>query len=334
MHKTQRVEISKSTIIFTIFFILGLLVLWQIRDVLLLFFVAYIIMSALDPVVDRIEHYKIPRALGVIIIIALFAGVVLTLLFVGINPFLSELTGLTRQVGAVSDQFSKLPYASNLIDPQVIEQQIGNISQQAVSLSLSFFQNILSFLSVIIFAVYLSVSQKSEDRLVHLFFPKKEKQVTLALERVRHKLGDWLRGQLLLSLLIGISYFIVLSILNVKYALSLAILGGIFEIVPIIGPILSAIPGVIIGFTESPVRAGVIALAYLLVQQLEGHVVIPLVMRQAVGLNPLLILLAISIGGKLLGLGGVFLAVPIAVVIQIVLEEFYLNAKTKKAVTG
>lgn len=330
MHKTARVEVSKSTIIFTIFFIIGLVVLWQIRDILLLFFIAYIIMSALEPFIGRIERYRVPRGISVVAIMAISAVVLLSLLFIGINPFLSELTGLTRQLGAFSDQFSKLPYASSLIDPQLIEQQIGNISQQAVGLSLSFFQNILSFVSVIIFAVYLSLNQSSEHRLVHLLFPKNEKKVSIALERVRDKLGSWLRGQLLLSLIIGFSYFVALSLLNVKYALSLAILGGIFEIIPIIGPILSAVPGVIIGFTESPIRAGIIALAYLFIQQLEGHVVVPLVMRQAVGLNPLLILLAIAVGGKLLGLGGVFLAVPLAVVLQIVLEDFYLNGRAKK----
>jgi len=327
MHHIRPVEISKGTIIFTVFFLISLVVLWQIRDVLLLFFVAYIIMSALQPMIDRTEAHNVPRAVSVIVIFLLSIGVILTLIFLGINPFISQTTQLTNQFVALGGNLTNLPYVGHLIDPNILEQQVGNISQQVVGITLGLFQNIFAFISVLIFAIYLSIDRRGEQTLVRLFLPKKEKQIKAALLRVQSKLGAWLRGQLLLSVIVGILYYIALTALGVPYALSLSILGGIFELVPIIGPIISAIPAVAIGLTESSVKAGVIALAYILIQQLESTLIIPMVMRTAVGLNPLLILLAISIGGKLLGIGGIFLAVPIAVVVQILLEEFYLNGK-------
>jgi predicted PurR-regulated permease PerM len=328
MRNVRPVEISKSTIIFTVFFLLSLVVLWQIRDVLLLFFVAYIIMSALAPMVDKTEEHKVPRAVSVVVIFLLSIGIIMTLLFLGITPFVSQTTQLTNQFVAFSDNLTHLPYVGPLIDPNILEQQLGNISQQIINITLGIFQNIFAFISVIIFAIYLSIDRRGEETIIKLFLPKKEKQIKAALSRVQTKLGAWFRGQLLLSVIVGMLYYIALTALGVPYAMSLSILGGIFELVPIIGPIISAIPAVAIGLAESPVKAGVIALVYLFIQQIEGTVIIPMVMKTAVGLNPLLILLAISIGGKLLGIGGVFLAVPIAVVIQILIEEFYLNGKT------
>ena len=327
MQSLQRIEISKGTIVFTVFFLLSLLVLWQIRDVLLLFFVAYIIMSALEPMIDRLEEWRVPRAVAVVAIFLASFAAIFTLLFLGITPFVAQTTQLTEQFIAFSAGLTTVPIIGNLIDPAILEQQFLNISQQLINIILGLFQNLFAFVSVIIFAIYLSIDRRGEVTMIRLFLPKKEKQIRLALERVQSKLGAWLRGQLILSVLVGALYYISLTVLGVPYALSLSILGGIFELVPIIGPIIAAIPAVVIGLTESPVQAGAIAISYLLIQQLEGNVIIPMVMRTAVGLNPLLILLAISIGGKLLGLGGVFLAVPIAVVIQIVLEEFYLNKK-------
>ncbi len=327
MQKLRPVEISKSTIIFTVFFLISLIVVWQIKDVLLLFFVGYIIMSALQPMIDRTEARNVPRSVSVVVIFLLSIGIIMTLLFLGITPFVSQTTQLTKQFVSFGDNLTKLPYVGHLIDPGTLEQQLGNISQQIINITLGIFQNIFAFISVIIFAIYLSIDRGGEEALVRLFLPKKEKQIKAALKRVQIKLGAWLRGQLLLSVIVGTLYYIALTALNVPYAMSLSILGGIFELVPIIGPIISAIPAVAIGLAESPVKAGVIALAYLIIQQLEGTVIIPMVMKTAVGLNPLLILLAISIGGKLLGIGGVFLAVPIAVVVQILIEEFYLNGK-------
>lgn len=327
MRQIRPVEISKSTIIFTTFFLLSLVVLWQIRDVLLLFFVAYIIMSALQPMIDRTETYNVPRTVSVVIIFLLSIGVIMTLLFLGITPFVSQTTQLTAQFISLGDNLTKLPYVGYLIDPGALEQQLGNISQQIINITLGIFQNVFAFVSVIIFAIYLSIDRRGEETIIRLFIPKREKQVKAALLRVQAKLGAWLRGQLLLSVIVGMLYYIALTALGVPYAMSLSILGGIFELVPIIGPIISAIPAVAIGLAESPVKAGMIALVYLFIQQIEGTVIIPMVMKTAVGLNPLLILLAISIGGKLLGIGGVFLAVPIAVVVQILIEEFYLNGK-------
>ncbi|KKS14295.1 MAG: hypothetical protein UU67_C0003G0017 [Candidatus Daviesbacteria bacterium GW2011_GWB1_41_5] len=153
------------------------------------------------------------------------------------------------------------------------------------------------------------------------FFGVRQEKVQKILRLVEEKLGAWLRGQVVLSLLIGAMTYAGLLILGVEFALPLAILAGLLEVVPVIGPIIAAIPAVLLALTVSPFQAGLVTGLYVAIQQLEGHVVVPQVMRRAVGLNPLLVILAISVGGRLLGIGGALLAVPIAVVIQLVLQE-------------
>jgi predicted PurR-regulated permease PerM len=134
-----------------------------------------------------------------------------------------------------------------------------------------------------------------------------------------------MRGQLALSFIIGGAAYLGLSILSVPYALPLAILAGIMEVVPVIGPIVSAIPAILIAYLISPFLALMVALIYFVIQQLENHLIVPQVMNKAVGLNPLVVILAIAIGGRLLGISGALLAVPITVVIQIITEDILNN---------
>jgi len=135
-------------------------------------------------------------------------------------------------------------------------------------------------------------------------------------------LGAWVRGQLTLALIIGLATFIGLSFLRLPYVLPLSIIAGILEIVPMIGPIISAIPAIIIAFTISPVLALATTAFYFLVQQAEAHLVVPFVMKRAVGLPPLVTIVALMVGAKLAGITGGLLAVPIVVVIQTVVAQY------------
>ncbi len=138
-------------------------------------------------------------------------------------------------------------------------------------------------------------------------------------------MGAWVRGQLFLSLVIGVLVYIGLFLLNVPYALTLAIAAGVLEVVPVIGPIVASIPGILLAFTISPVLALGVAVMYFVVQQLENHLIVPQVMGRAVGLNPLVVILAIAVGSRLLGIMGALLAVPLTVVLQIIVLEVLLE---------
>jgi predicted PurR-regulated permease PerM len=159
-----------------------------------------------------------------------------------------------------------------------------------------------------------------DDLIVQFSFGKQVKAMRI-VRKAEEKLGGWLRGQLALSLIIGLAAYILLSALNIPYALPLAVLAGIMEVVPVIGPIVSAIPAILIAYISAPFSAIWVALGYFVIQQLENHLVVPQVMKYSVGLNPLVVILAVAIGGRLLGISGALLAVPITVVVQIIIEE-------------
>jgi predicted PurR-regulated permease PerM len=165
-----------------------------------------------------------------------------------------------------------------------------------------------------------------EERIA-AFFVGREQRVKSLIVQIEEKLGSWLRGQLFLSLIIGILSYIGLLVLGIPYALPLAVVAGVLEVIPVIGPIISSIPSVLIALTISPILGLAVAAMYFVIQQLENHLIVPQVMKRAVGLNPLIVILAIAIGSSLLGFAGALLAVPIAVVLQTVVGEVIESRK-------
>ncbi len=313
----RKIDISHKTIFFLTGFLTLLWALYQIREVMVLLFVAIIFMSALSPIVANLEKLKIPKSLAIglvyIVVVAIIASVVTFVLSPLIEQTVNLVTNLPQTAG-------KLIPVNSPIDRSVIQQELSGVSKGALEVSLAIFTNFLAFISVAVLTFYLLLERENLDRLIAQFFAGREEKVKLITKRIEEKLGSWLRGQLVLSLIVGSAAYFVLFFLDVPYALPLGILAGILEVVPVIGPIISSIPAILIGYTVSPVLALFVAIAFFIIQQLENHLIVPQVMKKAVGLNPLIVILAVSIGGKLLGIAGALLAVPIAVVIQIIAE--------------
>lgn len=313
----HRVDINYKTIIFVAAFLLGLWIIGQILDIILLFFVAFIFMSALYPMTDKLVSFKVPRVLAVLLILILTIACIAGLLTLGLTPLIKQTIELSQQLGTTLNSL----FNAVGITESVIQQELASLSSEAVNITVNIFKNVISLVSILVVSVYLLLDREKIEDYGTSFFGTRQERAKKTLRSIEDKLGAWLRGQILLSLLIGIMAYVGLSILGIESALPLAILSALLEVIPVIGPIIAAIPAVLIGLTVSPVTAGLVAGLYLAIQQFEGHLVVPQVMKKAVGLNPLLVILAISIGGRLLGIGGALLAVPIAVVIQIILQE-------------
>jgi predicted PurR-regulated permease PerM len=314
----RRIDINHKTIFFITGFIGLLWALYQIREVIVLLFIAIIFMSALSPIIEFSQKLKLPKALAIAVVYILVLGILITLVTFVFTPLLSQTGNLVTNLPETAD---KLLPANGPIDRSVIQQELGRFSQNAVEFSLTIFSNFLAFISVAVLTFYLLLERDNLDRLLAQFFIGREERIKLLTRKIEEKLGSWLRGQIALSFIIGVAAYIALALIDVPYALPLAILAGLMEVVPVIGPIISAIPAIAIAYTVSPVAALITLGAYFLIQQLENHLIVPQVMKKAVGLNPLIVILAVAIGGKLLGISGALLAVPIAVVIQIFTED-------------
>ncbi|MDO8451642.1 MAG: AI-2E family transporter [bacterium] len=308
-----KVEISHRTILFTIFILLGIWLIYFIRDILFLIFVSFILMSALRPLVDSLVRLRIPRVLAIVCIYILVFGV-FGVFLAGTIP--SLLTQTTRLVQQFPEFISRLmPYWD--VDFRSLAQQIAPISENVVKVTVGIFSNIVSTLTVLVFTFYFLLERRhTEVFLENIMGDEAAQRVINILSSVEKRLSSWVQGQLFLMIFIGVLSYIGLSILRVEFALPLAIIAGFLEIVPMIGPLVSAIPAVLVALAVSPFLALSVGALYFIIQQVENSIVVPMVMRRSVGLSPLVTIFALLVGGKLAGVAGAVLAVPIVLVIQ------------------
>ncbi|MEK7543446.1 MAG: AI-2E family transporter [Patescibacteria group bacterium] len=316
---TSKIEISHKTIIFTVIFLLALWVLFQIKDILFLVFIAFILMTALRPLVDWLSWARIPKVLAILLIYAIvfgffgisFAGAVPTLVIQS-TKFIQELPTFLEKV---------LPYWN--IDVRSLSQQIAPISENIVKLTVGIFSNLLTTLTVLVFAFYFLLERKKlESMLGQTMGEEAAARVTGTLAEIESRLGSWVNGQIFLMTLIGVCVYIGLTILHVEFALPLAIIAGTLEIVPMIGPIISAVPAVLVALTVSPFLALSVVALYFIVQQVENNIFVPLVLKKSVGLSPIVTIFALMVGGRLAGVVGAVLAVPVVLVLQSILRAF------------
>ena len=319
----RKIDISHRTVVFITVFILGLWLIYLIRDLLLILFVAVILMSALSPWVKVLTRFKVPKSLSIAITYIIIVGSIGGLIAIVIPPLLEETRRLLLTLPP------RLEYLFNVlaIDRSVLDSQLTALSTNAFSITLTVFDNFLTIIFLLVITFYLILErEKLENRVATLFIGREDRVKNLMVQ-IEEKLGGWFRGQLMLSLIIGTLTYIGLIFLGIPYALPLAVVAGALEVVPVIGPIISAIPAVLIAITFSPVLAVGVAAMYFVIQQLENHLIVPQVMKRAVGLNPLVVILAVAIGSRLLGVPGALLGVPIAVVLQIVVTEIIEEQK-------
>lgn len=313
-----KVEITHKTILFTLG-ILGLIwFILQIQEIILVLFLAFILMSALRPLVEGLEKFRIPRLLAILL---LYFMIILSLGVFGS----AVIPGLIWQTVRF---WEKLPEIINKILPLIplnlefVSQQLTPVSSNILRVTLGFFSNIFTVLTIMVLTFYLLMERKNLEEAMKAFLGEAngEKAVQITW-KIEDKLGAWVRGQLLLMFIIGFTSYIGLSALGVEYALPLAITVGIFEIVPIVGSIIASIPAILVAFVTSPVLAVAVMALYFIIHQTEGNLIVPTVMKKAVGLSPIITLLALMIGAKLAGIFGAILAVPTVVVLQVILQE-------------
>ncbi len=320
MNSAETIHISTSTILRTILILLGLVFLYLIKDILMIVFVAVIIAAAVSGPAGWMQKHKVPRLLGVIFVY-LFLFLILAFIVSLILPSLAE------QIKLLSENFPEFMEKISLsvqefwqgTDVQgnlqsflnAASNRLSGASSNVFGAIVGLFGGIFSALIVLVISFYLSMQEKGVRSFLISVVPGEHQHYTSDLiERIQKKIGGWLRGQLLLMLIIGILTYIGLYFLGVKYALTFALLAGLLEIVPYVGPIIAAIPAVILGFLQSPMLGLLVVLLYVVIQQLENYIIVPQVMKKTVGLNPIVIIVVMLIGSKLAGVMGLILAVP------------------------
>lgn len=310
--------------------LLAALLIYMLRDFLLILFVAFLLTTGLLPVVQWLKQKKIPRSLSSIILIAGFLILPLALI-ARLGPVLyNEGRSLADNAPQLLDQ---LETRLGIDFAQEVQERVQNNSGQLLdnifSLTGSLFSLLAVFILTLVIAIYWIVYyNRIKEGAVQLLPLDKnsEKFVRNTYAAVERRLGSWVKGQALISLAVGLLTWVVLLILGVPYAGVLAAIAAILELVPTLGPLLASIPALLIALTISPRLFALVAVAYIIIQQIENYLIAPRVLGQAVHMNPFAILLSIVAGTYLFGLIGALIAVPAV----ITLEEIY-NAWRKRS---
>ncbi|MFC1633035.1 AI-2E family transporter [Patescibacteria group bacterium] len=337
------ISISTGTIIKFLLVILALFAIYLVRDVVLIVFVALVVAATIDPAVDWMERRKIPRAISVLLILAAILAVFFAILFFLIPPIVEQLVSLGNSLPEFFDRFQ--PALQSLSEAaaqgsdlasglQSIFSSLGDavasVSSDLFGRLGSFLGGILSFLVGIVITFYLTSTEQGIKRFVKSIVPSKyQDYISKLVSDIQLNLGRWLRGQVIMGLIVGVLVYIALTILGVEYALVLAVLAAVLELVPYVGPILSAVPAIFLALTtQSPLIALLVVVAYIVIQQIENHILYPKIMQKVLGINPVVIIIALLIGAKLGGFPGLLIAVPVTIVISVFLKGLLKDEKS------
>lgn len=309
------------------------------KDIIIGLIFSIVVSSAIDPIVSYLENKKFPRVLGALLIFIILIGALSLLLYILVPVVLSELSGLIENLTEVQSSIFGLQEMSGLI--AMINQDIGKMANILFSGNVSlpgvisgFLGNLTLVFSVFVLSFYLTVDRDGVEKFLRAILPPHvEDKVLDVYFRTRQKIGKWLQGQFFLSLSVAIVVFIGLTILKVRYSLVLSILAGLLEIVPFAGPILSGSVATVIALSQSFTAAAYVIILFIVVQQAENYLLVPTFMRYTTSLHPAVILVAILIGSKFLGVIGIILAVPAAVLAQEVINNWNVSKIKQKALT-
>lgn len=327
------VNITTSTIIRSILLLLLIAALFYLKELVLVVLTAVVIASAIEPATKWFVKYRFPRVIAVLIVYLVFFGLIIGLFYFFLPPVLNEAINflavlpeyLARFDSASPLQESALLGAQSVVNDFSITQIVNelrtvfsNVSGSFLATITAIFGGVLSFVLIIVFSFYFAVQETGIDDFLRVITPiEYQKSVISLWKRSQFKIGLWMQGQLILAVIVGMLVYLGLTILGVKYALLLAVVAALFEVIPVFGPILSAIPATIIGFVDGGVTIGLLVIGlYVIIQQFENHLIYPLVVTKVVGVPPLLVILALIVGAKLAGFLGIILSVPVAAVIQ------------------
>ena len=325
------ISISTSTFIKIVVIGLLLLALYAVRDIVVMLVVAMILASAMDPLVEWLyRKARFPRGLSVLLVYVIFLGLLTLSIYFLVPPIVAEFSQLSGRIQEVKSEFSnQAGIVSNALNQLGFANGLSAIGESFGQLTSGFFQKTLGVVSsfvqviaVLVFTFYLISSENGMKNFIKSLVPFRHQAYAVSLtDKIQKKIGYWLLGQLFLSAFIFAFTFLGLTLLGVKYALALALLAGLLEIVPYLGPILSAVPAVFIAFIESPPLALFTIILFVLIQQTENYILVPKVMGRTVGANPLLILLAVLVSFTLLGIVGMLIAVPIVAAVTVFISD-------------
>lgn len=331
-----------------IFKIVGIFILFYflylIRDITLILFVSLILSSAFDPWVDWMQRRKIPRGVGILFIYLIVLGVIGGTVYMLAPAISKEVASFSENLPRYADKLTQsysavreFSITHGLADQ--LKNSFGTISSNVQTAAGNLFSGVWTFVGgvfslILIFVItfYMTVEEEAIKKLVWAIAPQKKRYYVMSLiNRMQKKINSWLKAQLILSFSIfALTLAVLLPIKAMDYKLVLALIAGICEIIPYVGPTLGAIPAVFLALTVSPWLALIVGGLYWGIQMIENNWLVPKVMQKAVGLNPIVSIAALMIGLNIGGVMGAILSIPVATAASVFIGDI-LEGRTMDA---
>ncbi len=339
MSDKKLLDISWETILKITLAAIFLYFLYLIRDILIWFLFALILSILFDPAIDFLQKRKIPRVLATSLIYFSVFGILGFSVYLLTPAFISEIQKFTQYF---PEYFEKLiPPLRNLgiITPlenfesllKIFQERLIQISERVLSALAAVLGGIFTTFTIFVIAFFLSLEEMGIKRAIILLTPKKTEATVLNIwQKSQQKVAGWFGSRFLACLFVGLVSFLTFWLFDINYAFSLAFLAGITNIVPIIGPILAGIVITIFSALDSWLKALFVLIAFILIQQIEGIILTPILTKKMVGLSPAIVLISLMIGGNLWGILGAILIIPLVAVIYEFLKDFLKKRKEEE----
>ena len=338
---------TSQVVLATIFVVCVFITFWllySLREVLFLFFVAIVVGTAIRPAVEWLHRRGISRATGIIIIYILIAGLLAGFVAMIFPLLADQATQISRTIPEYYTNLrSSLINSDNRLLQNVgwripsqltfliasnsdTEEVLGQVEQTLFYTNIVF-RGILGTLAIFLLAYYWTQENNLIMRsLLRLMPPQRKRKVREFIQLAETKLGGYIRGQGLLCVAVGVAAFIAYLLIGLPYLLILAIFAGVMEMVPIFGPALGAIPAFLVALSIDPSKALWVVVATAIIQMLENAVLVPRIMKHSMGVNPIIVLLSLIAFSSVFGFVGALLALPLAAIIQLLVSRVVLTA--------
>ena len=331
---TQQLEltISWEALLRIVALLVGIWAVITLRDILVMLFVVFIFVAAVNPTISRLQQYM-SRTLAVVFFYVLMAAILVMVSYAFVPLLVTQIRELLTKLPHIVDSIQPWlqshqgnSYSSFLTQAtDSISKSFDTISRNFLDNALTFFGGVATLATGLVLSFYLLLEEKNARDFFNQVLPQSRFEAVYdTVTKISERMGGWVRGQLLLMLIIAVLNFISYAVIGVTSPLPLGLWAGVCEAIPYVGPVLGVIPAVVITLTTGSVLQTVLVLAiYVLIQQLESHIIVPKVMEKVLGLSPVLVIIALLVGVKLLGFLGAIVAIPTAAIISVVVGEWH-----------
>lgn len=330
------INISTSTIFKVLIFLLIIYLVFLLSEIIIVLFVSLVLAALITPWVDFAQKKRIPRGLSVLFIYLILFTVLSFIVFSIVPPIVTQINDFSKDSPEYLDKvFSNLSFLDEKFQEKGIlenikdglgtfDSNLGAATGGVFSLIGSFFGGVFFFVLVLVITFYMVTEENAMKKVVWSVVPEKHQPYIIQLlGRMQKKVGLWLRGQIILSIIMFVAVYLGLLFLGVKYALVLGLIAAFTEFVLYLGPLIAAVPALLISFIQSPLLFVFVLIFYYVLNMIESHVLVPKIMQKVVGLNPIIIIVVLIVGFKIGGILGGVLAIPVATAASVFLRDVF-----------